>query len=205
MRNAPKTRPSLILRLRNREDLDAWQEFAEIYQPLVYRLASRKGFQDSDAADLSQEVLLRVANAVERWDPDEARGSFRGWLFTISRNLMITFLDKQGRRPISGGADQVVDLVNNQPDPNSLESQMFDEELERQVFAWASLRIKKTFQESTWEAFWQTAVAGDSATDVAKRLQISVGAVYVARSRVIQRLRSEVTRVMNEKQSGESS
>lgn len=203
MRNAPKTRRSLILRLRNRDDLDAWQEFAEIYQPLVFRLARRKGFQDCDAADLSQEVLLRVANAVERWDPDETHGSFRGWLFTISRNLMVTFMDKQGRRPISGGSDPILDLVNNQPDPNSLESQIFDEELERQVFAWASVRIRESLHETTWEAFWQTAVSGDSAIDVATRLQISVGAVYVARSRVIQRLRSEVTRVMNEKQRGE--
>lgn len=199
MRHAPKTRASLILRLKNREDLDAWQQFAEIYQPLVFRLARRKGFQDSDAADVAQEVLLRVANAVERWDPD-GKGSFRNWLSTIARNLMINFLQSSQRRPIAGGSDAVIDLVDNQPDPNSLESQVFDQELEQQVFAWASERIRHSFQSNTWDAFWATAVDDRPAADVAEDLQISVGAVYIARSRVIQKLRTEVQKVLSEKQ-----
>ena len=198
MRHAPKTRASLILRLKNREDLDAWQQFAEIYQPLVFRLARRKGFQDSDAADVAQEVLLRVANAVERWDPN-GDGSFRGWLSTITRNLMINFLQSSQRRPIAGGSDAVAELVDNQADPNSLESRVFDEELEQQVFAWASERIRPSFQPNTWDAFWATAVDDQPVADVARKLQISVGAVYIARSRVIQKLREEVKRVLSEK------
>lgn len=199
MRHAPKTRASLILRLKNREDLDAWQQFAEIYQPLVFRLARRKGFQDSDAADVAQEVLLRVANAVERWDPD-GHGSFRGWLYRIARNFMINFLQSHQRRPIAGGSDAVLELLDNHPDPNSLESKAFDEELEQQVFAWASERIRPSFKTNTWDAFWATAVEGRPADAVAIELGISVGAVYIARSRVIQKLKEEVKRVLSEKQ-----
>lgn len=198
MRHAPKTRASLILRLRNRDDLDAWQQFTEIYQPLVFRLARRKGFQDSDAADVAQEVLLRVANAVERFDPESSKGSFRGWLFQIARNLMITFLQKDQKRPIAGGPDQLMALVENKADPESLESRLFDDEYERQVFSWATQRIRGSFQANTWDAFWRTAIEQQSAVDVAADLQLSVGAVYIARSRVIKRLRDEVQLILND-------
>lgn len=200
MRHAPQTRASLILRLRNRDDLDAWQQFTEIYQPLVFRLARRKGFQDSDAADVAQEVLLRVAGAVERFDPDASRGSFRGWLFQIARNLMITFLQKDQKRPIAGGPEQLVALIENQADPSSLESRLFDEEYERQVFAWATQRIRSLFQDSTWQAFQRTAIEQESAAGVAAELGMTVGAVYIARSRVMKRLREEVQLIMNSPQ-----
>jgi len=193
MPDAPKTRPSLILRLRNRRDLDAWQEFVEVYQPLIYRIAIRKGFQHSDAADITQEVLVRVAGAVERWEPDESKGSFRGWLYRIARNLMITFLDKQDRQPATAH-DSVANLLAAVPASHDLPSGEFDEELAQQVFAWAASRVESTCQDSTWQAFWATAVEDQSPSIVAERLGISVGAVYVARSRVIQKLRREVQR-----------
>ncbi|MEO2019276.1 MAG: sigma-70 family RNA polymerase sigma factor [Fuerstiella sp.] len=198
MRNAPGTRPSLIVRLRNRQGLDAWQQFVEIYQPLVFRLARRKGFQHSDAADISQEVLLRVAGAVERWDGEREHGSFRGWLSTIARNLMINFLAREKRHPIVGAADAVAELIDQQSVLESTQSKLFDEEFERQVFAWAAERIRSSFQDSTWQAFWRTAVDGVPAAQVAGEAGLSVATVYVSRSRVIRKLRSEVQKVLRE-------
>ena len=203
MRNAPTTRPSLILRLRNRDDLDAWQQFVEIYQPLVFRLAVSKGFQHSDAADIVQEVLLRVAGAVERWDPDEDRGTFRGWISRIARNLMISFLEKSDRQPVIAGHGSASDLLAILPDLPDLPSPEFDEELDRQIFSWAAMRVESTCQESTWQAFWRTAVDDDPVPEVAKQLGMSVGSVYVARSRIIQRLRREVQNFKRESESGE--
>ncbi len=198
MRNAPGTRPSLIVRLRNRQGLDAWQQFVEIYQPLVFRLARRKGFQHSDAADISQEVLLRVAGAVERWDGEREHGSFRGWLSTIARNLMINFLAREKRHPIVGAADAVAELIDQQSVLESTQSKLFDEEFERQVFAWAAERIRSSFQDSTWQAFWRTAVDGVPAAQVAGEAGLSVATVYVSCSRVIRKLRSEVQKVLRE-------
>ncbi len=76
MNEMPNTRPSLLARIRDPQDEQAWAEFVEIYEPLVYRLARRKGFQDADAVELTQDVFVAVAAAIGRWDADPARGCF---------------------------------------------------------------------------------------------------------------------------------
>jgi RNA polymerase sigma-70 factor (ECF subfamily) len=194
MREAPETRQSLLIRLRDARDHQAWSEFLEIYEPLIYRLARRNGFQDADAREVTQEVLLAVANAIDRWDPDPARGSFRGWLFRIARNLMINFLTKQRRQPQAAGDTDFNRLLQEQPAAGSNESAYFDQEYKRQTFRWAAQQIRRDFREHTWRAFWRTCVEGQGVKEVAADLNMSVGAVYVARSRVIAGLRKKVER-----------
>ena len=89
------TRPSLLVRIRDARDREAWGQFVEIYAPLVYDLARRRGLQDADAADLTQEVLRSVSGAIGRLDYDPARGTFRSWLFTVTRNAINTFFESQ--------------------------------------------------------------------------------------------------------------
>src|ERR1700733_8419453 len=91
MPEAPPTRPSLLVRLRDARDEGAWSQFVDLYAPLVYAHARRNGLQDADAADLMQNVLRCVVNAVQRLDYDPRRGSFRGWLFTIVRTQLLNF------------------------------------------------------------------------------------------------------------------
>lgn len=192
MDEIPKTRPSLLVRLRDPQDEWAWGEFVAIYEPLVYRLARRKGFQHADANELTQEVLLAVASAIDRWQPDPSRGKFRTWLFRIARNLMINWLAKQGRHPRGTGDTEVRQLLENQPAPTGQDSALFDWEYKRQTFRWAAEQIRGQFREATWKAFWQSSVEGEPINQVADRLGITAGAVYIARSRVMARLRQTI-------------
>ena len=98
MPGVPETRASLILRLPRTEDAEAWREFVAIYEPFVYRFARRSGFQEADARELVQNVLLAVVKAVGRWQADPERARFRTWLFTIARNLVI---DQRRKRTMS--------------------------------------------------------------------------------------------------------
>src|SRR3954467_4923767 len=97
MASSPQTRPSLLVRIRDAGDRAAWLQFVEIYAPLVYRFARQRGLQDADAADLAQEVLQAVAAAGRRLEYDPARGTFRGWLFTVARNRLHNFLARRRR------------------------------------------------------------------------------------------------------------
>jgi len=189
------TRPSLLVRLRNLQDQQSWEEFYTIYQPLVFRMARSQGFQDADASELTQEVFVAVASAIQRWDPDTQRGSFRGWLFRIARNLMINWLAYRRRHPTGAGNSDIRRLLAEQPDPHDLDredSAVFDREYKRQAFAWAAEQIHSEFRESTWQAFWLTSVENRPVPETAKELDISAGAVYIARSRVMARLRQKI-------------
>src|SRR5437660_7551812 len=104
MLESPATRASLLVRLRDGGDAGAWQEFVQLYAPVVYGFARKRGLQDADAADLMQEVFRSVAGAAGRLEYDPKRGSFRGWLYTVTRNKIYTFLDSQ-RRQVRGSGD----------------------------------------------------------------------------------------------------
>jgi RNA polymerase sigma-70 factor (ECF subfamily) len=131
MPGAPTTQPSLLLRLRDARDDQAWSQFVDLYAPLVYGYARRRGLQDADAADLMQIVLRTVASAVGRLDYDPRRGSFRGWLFTIVRNKLASFL---GRRDFCQGAgdEPTHRLLEAQAAPE--ESSVWDAEYEQRLF-----------------------------------------------------------------------
>ena len=192
MDEPPATRRSLIVKLRDPADTDAWCEFVTLYEPLIYRLARRKGLQDADARDLCQEVFRTVAQAIERWDLDPARGSFRGWLSRIARNLLVNFLTRRPYRLRGSGSTSVQDLLEAQPAQDPSATALFEAEYRRRLFRWAADQARGEFATTTWQAFWQTAVEGRPPRDVAAELGLSVGAVYIARSRVLARLRRRI-------------
>jgi RNA polymerase sigma-70 factor (ECF subfamily) len=189
---APITRPSLIVRLRDPKDADAWRQFTELYGPLIFGFARKRGLQDADAADLMQDVLRSVAGAAGRLDYDPKRGTFRGWLYTITRNKIFNFLDRRRHQVRGSGDSDVRDRLETTPDKASDDTDEWDRELELRLFHQSADEIKKEFRANTWDAFWKTAVEGQSSEEVGQALHMSVGAIYVAKSRVLARLREKV-------------
>ncbi len=196
MDQTPATRASLIVKLRDPSDKTAWSEFVALYEPLVYRLARQKGLQDADAHDLCQEVFRAVAQAVDRWE--QGRGSFRGWLSRIARNLLINFLTRRQFQFRGSGATSVMELLDALPAHDLSASALFEAEYQRRVFQWAADDVRGEFTPSTWQAFWQTAVEDRSPSQVAVELGLSVGAVYIARSRVLARLKNRIEKLGDE-------
>jgi len=196
MNESPATRHSLIVKLRDPADSAAWGEFLAIYEPLVYRLGRLKGLQDADARDLCQEVFQAVARAIDRWEP--GRGSFRGWLSRIARNLLINSLTRRQHQSRGSGATSVRDLLEAQPAFDASATALFEVEHERRLFQWAAEDIRGEFTPATWQAFWQTALEARSPGEVAAELGLSVGAVYVARSRVLSRLKRRIQQLCDD-------
>ncbi len=198
MIDSPVTRQSLLVRLRDPRDGQAWTEFVAIYTPLIDRLARARGLRPADAADLAQEIFRAVAGAIDRYDPDPARGSFRGWLFRIARNLMINLLAARRGRPQATGDSDVQELLERVPAPDGEETALFDAEYRRRILLWAADRVRGEFRPSTWQAFWLTAVEGQAPAAAAPACGISVGAVYIARSRVMARLKAVIEQIEGE-------
>lgn len=197
MYETPKTRPSLLLRLRGERDERAWEEFLLLYEPLVLRLMRRRGLQESDARDMTQQVLLRISGAIERYQPDGAEASFRRWLFRVARNVVVTFVTKRSRQAVVMEDRQIAELLDATL-PTSAESDLFDQEYQLQVLAWATEQVRYEFRETTWEAFVETSINGRAIADVANQLKLSPGSIYVARSRIIARLRAKVEELEND-------
>jgi RNA polymerase sigma-70 factor (ECF subfamily) len=203
MTESPVTRQSLLVRLKDPRDGQAWTEFVAIYTPLIDRLARARGLQSADAADVAQEIFRAVAGAIDRYDPDPSRGSFRGWLFKIARNLMINLLAARRVRPQATGDSDVQEMLERVPAPDGAETAFFDAEYRRELLFWATERVRGEFRKSTWQAFWLTAVEGVDPKAAAQAAGISVGAVYIARSRVMARLKAVIGQVEGEPGTGE--
>jgi RNA polymerase sigma-70 factor (ECF subfamily) len=197
MSSSPTTRASLLLRIRDPGDRLAWGEFVRVYAPLLHAYGLHRGLQDADAADLAQEVLRRLTGALPEFQYDPSRGSFRGWLFTVTRNELLKMARTRGRQPAGTGESEVRRLLEEQPD-TAQDEEYWDREYRWSLFLWAADRVRPEFRDATWQAFWLTAVEGNEVDSVAAKLAISAGAVYIARSRVTARIRDVIQTVDGE-------
>jgi RNA polymerase sigma-70 factor (ECF subfamily) len=141
-------------------------------------------------------VLHAVASASGRFVYDPARGSFRGWLLTITRNELNRLLRPGAAQASAQGGTTHLTLLAQQPDAG--DDDRWEREHRDRLFDWAADRVRGSFQSSTWEAFWRTASENQPAEAVARDLGISVGAVYIARSRVLARMRELIAAVEGE-------
>ena len=126
MTPTPTTRASLLFRLRDSQDHEAWVEFVEIYEPAVYRQLRRCGLQDADARELMQELFLAVNRQVPKWELAKERGSFRGWLRRVTRNLVINWMKHGQRRMLAFGGTESQSLFDELAADDCPESAEFD-------------------------------------------------------------------------------
>ncbi len=181
------------MRIRDQADALAWSQFVDIYGPLIYRFGRRKGLQDADATDLTQDVFRQVAQSISKFQYNPEIGKFRSWLFVVASHALSRNVSKAQKQPQASGESSV---------SNSLEQvaavdddDIWEKEYRDHLFHWACDQIQNQFSESTWSAFWGTAVEGQRPAEVASHLGISVGAVYIAKTRVIQKLRDKIATV----------
>ncbi len=187
----PETRASLILRLSDRDDDLAWAQFLEIYEPMLFQLASRWGLQEADAREVVQETLLAVVHSIDSYQPRSHERAFRGWLATITRRKLVDHLGTRDRQTQGTGDSRVHQWLDQQMGPGASAS-VWDWHVKQQVFRWASAGVRKQVSEQTWQAFYRTSIENEPIDSVASDLGIRPGMVYVARSRVMSRLRKLV-------------
>src|SRR5215469_7055150 len=177
---------SVLERLRRPGDADAWQRLVELTTPLLFAWAYRAGLRDHEADDLVQDVLAVLVEKLPGFEYDRRR-SFRGWLRVIATNK---FLEKRRKlAPVVLPPDdaRLCDMV----DSNGLDP-FWDREYQQALVARAIELMQARFHPTTWKACWETVVCGRSASDVAAELGLTPAAVYVAKSRVLRRLRAEL-------------
>ena len=177
------TRISLLLRIQNDpSDQQAWAEFVQRYGPKIHAWTRQWRLQESDAEDVTQNVLLKLATKLRTFTYDPAL-SFRAWLRTLTQNALSDFLSER-RQPAQGGGDSgMLDILETVEARADLESQLsaaFDRELLEEAMA----RVQARVVPHRWLAFQLTAVEGRSGAEVAARLNMKVASVYTAKNQV---------------------
>lgn len=191
MLHTPDTRPSLLLKIRDADNQAAWDEFSEIYRPVICRLARLRGLQDSDADDLAQQVLLAVSRAVGRWEVNPERARFRTWLKRVADNAILNALTR-GPADRATGDDQLQWMLDSRPARSDPNSDLLRTEYRREIFRRAADHIRSEFTDDTWNAFWRTTVDGLDVDAVAHELERTRGSIYASRSRVMKRLKQQI-------------
>jgi RNA polymerase sigma-70 factor (ECF subfamily) len=192
MRHLPDTRASLIVRLQSAGEDTAWREFCDVYEAAVHGYARRKGLSDSDAHDVTQDVLTAVFESVGRWQSDGKPASFRRWLFRVTHNTVVNALKQRSRGANATGETWEWEKLATLESPGEFDRSVFDLEFRREAFRWAADRVAAAVSDSTWQAFLRTALEGRPAEEVAGQLGMTVGGVYTAKCRMLSRVKKEV-------------
>lgn len=201
-RRSPKqdstTRLSLLFRVRDWTDEGAWREFVERYTPRVFGWCRERGLQEADAADATQQVLLKLVGELRRFDYQPARGKFRAWLRTVTRNVVHDLARQwptEGRGDVAG---QLHSLAAPQPGPADRLYEALEEAWRQELLQQAEGLVQPRVRPGNWEAWRLCCREGLEAAEVARRLKMDVAEVYVAKSRVLKLLRAEVERMIGE-------
>ena len=193
----PETPVTLLGRLRDIDNQEAWEEFVDAYGPKVFDWCRRFRLQESDAADVTQVVLTRLVTAMRTFRYDSGKGSFRGWLKTVTNNAVRDFLPTLAKPGRGSGDSHMVYGMDALSDPAAIHdlSLVLEAEAERELMLEAQERVRLRVKPVKWEA-WQLTVQHDcSVTEAADQLGIRVTDVYVARTRITAMLKKEIEKL----------
>lgn len=184
----PATRVTLLDRLRDPRDHEAWAEFVSLYGPLVFQFARRRLPQDDDAADVMQEVL----SAVMQGRYQRPKGRFQKWIVTVLLNKIRDFHAAQARRCEVPAGPAVAASVPQEPSGG--EEEEWDQERQRHLFRAAAERVQLRTNALHWDAFVRTALQNQSGQEVASALHMSLTNVYAIKSRLMKEIKGEISR-----------
>lgn len=199
MTEFPETRDSLLVQVRSPGNREAWDQFVQIYRPVIYRLARSRGLQDADAQDLAQQVLIAVASAIGTWEKSDVQVRFRHWLRRVARNAIVNALSRRPYDRAVGGSSAQSFLEDQHGDSPQSDVEI-ELEYRRELYLRAARKVRVGVEPETWRAFELTVIQEMNMDQAALALNKSIGAIYVARSRIMQRLR-EIIRELEESES----
>jgi RNA polymerase sigma-70 factor (ECF subfamily) len=192
MKLVPEATPvTLLERLRNPAEKDAWARFVQIYTPLLFHWARKTGLQTSDAADLVQDVFAILVEKMPTFRYDSNK-SFRSWLRTVTLNKWRDRAKARRATAVDPGHAPLADVAAEDP------VEVLAENEYRRFLTCRALQVMQAdFRPETWRACWLTVGEGRPAAEVATNLNISVSAVYSATCRVLGRLRQELAGMLD--------
>ena len=192
--SATQTSYTLLMRVRDVSDQQAWNEFVECYAPKIFLWCRRFHLQESDASDVTQEVLVKLVSAMKSFVYDPARGSFRGWLKTITTNAVRDLGRTWQRDGRAVGNAHLAQLLESLEDPKAVKvlEEVIEGAHQQQILQEAETQVALRVQPHTWKAYQLTAMQQRPAAQVARELQMRISEVYVAKSRVMKMLRETI-------------
>ena len=184
---------SSLIRRAQRHDPEAWRRLVALYGPLVFYWCRRSGLTAADAADAFQDVFASVSTAIERFRFDRENVTFRGWLYTITRNKLRDRFRRDAEEIRAAGGTEAAQRMRDVPDAwDDASTDPRDRSEMQSLFHRALDLVRGEFEDRTWQAFWRAVVKGDSTAEIAADLGISASAVRQHKSRVLRRLRQEL-------------
>lgn len=170
-----------------RMDTDQWSRLVHTFGPIVYRWCRSSGVSETESPDVVQEVFASVARGIGKFERVKEQGSFRAWLATLTRSRVRDYYRQRAKQQAAVGGSDAMNALLQQAE--SIESTICADSIESPIIRATLDAVRVEFESTTWDAFWQTAVEGKLAADVAKQIGISVASVYQSKSRILKRLR----------------
>ena len=189
---------SYFVRSLNEGDESAWREMNQVYRPMIVRWLRRYRLQIGDAEDIAQEVMMNVASLAGDFRHNGRVGAFRNWLRAITVNTAHNYWKRYRRQPVASGGSVFREMLGQLQDPNSETTRRFNAHYDHTVLLEMVNTIESQFHSQTIKAFRMHVMEGVAASETAMRLGVPVHVVYLAKSRVLRRLREEAAEWISE-------